>query len=401
MMPNKNETRVAVFFGGRSPEHDVSVITGLQALKAIDQERFTPFPVYVGPRGEWLVGEALEERRNYLPDTKLRSELTEVTLSLGEPGRGVLVPKRSGLFSRRTALEFDIALLAFHGLGGEDGQIQGLFETANLPYTGMRTLASAVLMDKAATKRLLRGLDIPMLPYAVVPRSPTGLPSADTLSALIGNMGFPCIVKPAHLGSSIGVGKAEDMEGLRALLPAIFRLDRQAIVEPFVPNLVEYNLSVTRIGGSVRTSVIEKPKRAEELLDFRQKYLSGGNGKVGTKDAGESSQGMLSLTREINPTIPAGLEANLRRWAIAAFEAVDGTGAPRVDFYCDEATGEVWLNEVNPCPGSFGYFLWEAAQPPLRFTALLSLLIEEALARHRESQLPDDPVPADARLLRR
>jgi D-alanine-D-alanine ligase len=168
-----------------------------------------------------------------------------------------------------------------------------------------------------------------------------------------------------------------------------------------VPNLVEYNLSVTRIGGSVRTSVIEKPKRAEELLDFRQKYLSGGNGKVGTKDAGESSQGMLSLIREINPTIPAGLEANLRRWAIAAFEAVDGTGAPRVDFYCDEATGEVWLNEVNPCPGSFGYFLWEAAQPPLRFTALLSLLIEEALARHRESQLPDDPVPADARLLRR
>jgi D-alanine-D-alanine ligase len=401
MMPNQNETRVAVFLGGRSPEHDVSVITGLQALKAIDQARFAPFPVYISPRGEWFVGQALEERRNYIPDSNLRGELTEVTLSLGEPGRGVLMPKRSGFFGRRPPLEFDVALLGFHGLGGEDGQIQGLFETANLPYTGMRTLASAVLMDKAATKRLLRGLDIPLLPYAVVTRSQTGLPSADTLSAALGNMGFPCIVKPAHLGSSIGVGKADDMDELRALLPAIFRLDRQAIVEPFVPNLAEYNLSVARIGDTVRTSAIEKPKRAEELLDFRQKYMAGGDGKAGSKNPGESSQGMLSLTREINPALPAEFEANLRRWAVAAFEAVDGTGAPRVDFYCNEATSEVWLNEVNPCPGSFGYFLWEAADPPLRFTALLSVLIEEAWARHRESQLPDDPVPPEARLLRR
>ena len=401
MMPNQNETRVAVFLGGRSPEHDVSVITGLQALKAIDQARFAPFPVYISPRGEWFVGQALEERRNYLPDSNLRGELTEVTLSLGEPGRGVLMPKRSGFFGRRPPLEFDVALLAFHGLGGEDGQIQGLFETANLPYTGMRTLASAVLMDKAATKRLLRGLDIPLLPYVVVTRSHIGLPSAETLSAALGNMGFPCIVKPVHLGSSIGVGKAEDMDDLRALLPAIFRLDRQAIVEPFVPNLAEYNLGVARIGDALRTSAIEKPKRAEELLDFRQKYMAAGEGKAGSKNPGESSEGMLSLTREINPVLPAEFEANLRRWAVAAFEAVDGTGAPRVDFYCNEGTGEVWLNEVNPCPGSFGYFLWEAADPPLRFTALLSALIEDALARHREGQLPDDPVPPEARLLRR
>ncbi len=400
-MASKNETRVAVFLGGRSPEHDVSVITGLQALKAIDQERFVAFPVYVNPRGAWFVGEALAERRNYLPDPRTQAELTEVTLSLGEPGRGVLVPKRTGLFARRTATEFDVALLAFHGLGGEDGQMQGLFETANVPYTGMRTLASALLMDKAATKRLLRGLDIPLLPDAVVARGRAGLPSADALSALLGNMGFPCIVKPAHLGSSIGVGKAGDVEEVRALLPAIFRLDRQAVIEPFVPNLAEYNVAVARVGGVVRTSAIEKPKRAEELLDFRQKYLSGADGKGGTEGDAASSQGMLSLTREINPALPAGLEEKLRRWAIGAFEAVDGTGAPRVDFYCNEKTGETWLNEVNPCPGSFGYFLWEAAEPPIGFTALLSMLIDEAMARHRGSQLPDDPVPPEARLLRR
>jgi D-alanine-D-alanine ligase len=400
-MASRNETRVAVFLGGRSPEHDVSVITGLQALKAIDQERFVPFPVYVNPRGQWFVGEALAERRNYMPDARIQNELTEVTLSLGEPGRGMLVPKRTGLFGRRAATEFDVALLAFHGLGGEDGQMQGLFETANLPYAGMRTLASAVFMDKVATKRLLRGLDIPMLPYAVVSRTAGGLPSAEALSALLSPIGFPCIVKPVHLGSSIGVGKADTLDEVRALLPTIFRLDPQALIEPFIPNLVEYNLSVMRVGGAVRTSAIEQPKRAEELLDFRQKYMSGGDDKGGAKGDGASSQGMLSLTRDINPPMPDGMEANLRRWAIAAFEAVAGTGAPRIDFYCNAATGEAWLNEVNPIPGSFAYFLWEAADPPIGFTALLSLLIDEAMTRHRETQLPDDPVPPEARLLRR
>ena len=400
-MAGRNETRVAVFLGGRSPEHDVSVITGLQALKAVDQQRFVPFPVYIDPRGAWFVGEALAERRNYLPDARTPGEVTEVTLSVGELGRGLLVPKRGGLFGRRAATEFDVALLAFHGVGGEDGQMQGLLEIANLPYTGMRTLASSVFMDKAATKRLLRGFDIPLLPHAVVPRAAGGLPSAESLEALSADIGFPCIVKPAHLGSSIGVGKAENLAEVRALLPMIFRLDTEALIEPFVPNLVEYNLAVMRAGGKLRTSAIERPKRVEELLDFHQKYLSGAEGKAGAKGDGGNSQGMLSLTRDINPELPAGLEADLRRWATLAFEAMDGYGAPRVDFYCNEATGDVWLNEVNPCPGSFAYFLWEAADPPLGFTALLSLLIDEALSRHRESQLPDDPVPPEARLLRR
>jgi D-alanine-D-alanine ligase len=401
-MAGRNETRVAVFLGGRSPEHDVSVITGLQALKAIDQQRFAAFPVYVDPRGRWFVGEGLAERRNYLPDPRAASGLSEVSLALGEPGRGLLLPKRSGLFARRAPLEFDVALLAFHGVGGEDGQMQGMFETANLSYTGMRTLASAVLMDKAATKRLLAGSGIPLLPYRVIARGAGGLPSAEAVRDLLGDIGFPCIVKPAHLGSSIGVGKADDIEGVRALLPMIFRLDRQAIVEPFVPNLVEYNLAVMRAGGGVRTSAIERPKRAEELLDFRQKYLSGGDGKGGGKEAGGiASQGMLSLTRDIDPPLPAGRAADLRRWAAAAFAAVDGSGMPRVDFYCNEATGETWLNEVNPIPGSFGYFLWEAAEPPIGFTALLSLLIDEAVSLHRAAQLPDDPVPPEARLLRR
>jgi D-alanine-D-alanine ligase len=396
------KTRIALFFGGRSPEHDVSVVTGLQALAALDQSRFDALVVYITPLGDWLVGPGLEERRNYLPDAQLRAKLTEVTLDIGAGG-GRLAPRKTGLFSRRPPIEFDAALLAFHGSGGEDGQMQGLFEAANIPYTGMRTLASAVLMDKVVTKRALEGSGIPLLRQAVIDRPTSGLPAAVALGEAMkeANIGFPCIVKPVHLGSSIGVGKAENIEEARALLAAIFRLDTQALVEPFVPNLVEYNVSVARFGEATRCSAIERPKRVEDMLDFRQKYLSGGDSKTGGKVLGQSSQGMLSLTREINPGLPPAFADNLRRWAIAAFEAVGGTGAPRIDFLSNEATGEVWLNEVNPCPGSFGFYLWEAAPEPIGFTALLSLLIDEAQARHRAVQLADDPVPPDARLLKR
>ena len=398
------KTRIAVFLGGRSPEHDVSVVTGLQGLAALDQTRFDTFIVYVTPQGDWLIGPGLDERHNYLPDAALRAQLSDVTLDMAAAAGGRLVARKSRLFSRRTETPFDVALLAFHGSGGEDGQFQGLFEAANIPYTGMRTLASAVLMDKAVTKRALEGSGIPLLRQAVIARPVTGLPAAAALDEAmrLANVGFPCIVKPVHLGSSIGVGKADDLDEARALLAAIFRLDAQALIEPFVANLVEYNVAVGRLGGATRCSAIERPKRVEALLDFRQKYLSGGGSKTGVgKVLGQSSQGMLSLTREINPDLPPAFANNIRRWAIAAFEAVGGSGAPRIDFLCNEVTGEVWLNEANPCPGSFGFYLWEAAPEPLGFTALLSALIDEAQARHRAVQLPDDPVPPDARLLKR
>jgi D-alanine-D-alanine ligase len=397
------KTRIAVFLGGRSPEHDVSVVTGLQAFQALDQSRFDAFVVYVTPQGEWLTGPGLDDRRTYLPDAQIRAKLTDVTLDVVGRGTGRLIPRKTGLFSRKPAVEFDVALLAFHGLGGEDGQMQGLFEIANIPYTGMRTMASAVLMDKVATKRMFAGSDIPLLPHALVERPETGLPAASALEVPLGEIGFPCCVKPVHLGSSIGVGKADNIEEVRALLATIFRLDTQALIEPFVPNLVEYNISVGRFGGAPRCSAIEQPKRAEALLDFRQKYLSGGDGDKtdGGKNLVQPSQGMLSLTRDINPVLPGQQAPDIRRWALAAFEAVGGTGAPRIDFLCNAATGETWLNEVNPCPGSFAFYLWEAAAESVGFTALLSLLIDEAKACHRAVQLPDDPVPADARLLRR
>jgi D-alanine-D-alanine ligase len=397
-----DKQRVAVLFGGRSPEHDVSIVTGLQALEAIDSARFEAFPVYVSPQGEWLYGDALAWRNTYLPDPAVRQGLESVTLDLNAQERGVLLPRDGGLFRRPRPILFDVAVLAFHGTRGEDGGMQGLFELANIPYTGMRTLASAVLMDKAATKRMLRAADIPLLPHVTLTRPQEGLmaPRA-AVEAALGAAPFPAIVKPNHLGSSIGVAKVNDIEELLAVLPQIFKLDPVVMVEPYVSPLVEYNVAVSAVAGTVRSSAIERPKRVEELLDFKQKYLSGGANKSQTKQPGQISQGMLSLTRDLDPTLPAELDRQIRGCAERAFVAVSGTGAPRIDFLCNSQTGEIWLNEINPCPGSFGFFLWEAAKPPILFTHFLTGLIEEAFAQHRLAQLPLDPVPEAARLFRR
>ena len=397
--------RVAVFIGGRSPEHDVSVVSGLQAFQAVDRSRFEPFLVYVSLTGEWYVGEALADRKNYIPTPETRRSLTKVTLdsNADSMGKGRLIGEKKGLFSKAEIIPFDVALFAFHGLFGEDGGFQGMCDAVNVPYTGMRTMASAVLMDKIATKRVLAGTNVPQLPFLVIDRPASGKHvHAAEVSRQMGNIAFPVIVKPAHLGSSIGVGRATNTDEIVAQLPNIFSLDHQAMIEPFVENLVEYNCAVTAVFGEVRTSAIERPKRATELLDFKQKYMSGGGTKkAGSKLPGQSSEGMLSLTRDINPQLPDGMEGKIRAWAETVFRTVNGSGAPRLDFLSNEKTGEVWFNEANPCPGSFGFFLWEAAAKPVLYTEFLNALLEEAFALHRKSQLPPDPTLRDARLFPR
>lgn len=405
---SQSKKRVAVFFGGRSPEHDVSVVSGLQILGAIDQTRYDAFPVYVAPDGEWLVGDILRDRANYLLNAAARKQVQSVTLDIAAGQGGRLVPKKSGLFGGAKSIEFDVALPVFHGLYGEDGQVQGVFEFAGIPYAGMRTMASSILMDKVATKRILNDLDIPHLPYAVIKRPAEGYYIApEKLEVMMGDLKFPCILKPSHLGSSIGVAKVNSLEELSACLPAIFEMDDAAIMEPFVQNLVEYNVALANVGGEVKTSAIERPKATEELLDFKQKYLSGGSNKNGDKlgggikTPGTISEGMLSLTRELNPKLDAKMESDIREWSVRLYKALDGTGAPRIDFIGNEKTGEIWMNEVNPIPGSYGYFLWEAAADPLLFAEFLTGLIEEAFAARRGKNLPKDPVPKDARLLKR
>lgn len=412
---------IAVFFGGRSPEHDVSVVSALQVMSALDRVLYDVLPVYLAADGRWWTGDALMQRESYLPDDDVLAGLSQVSLDMTAKGGPALILPDASLRRRASSLAaslikgsgavpsrlaFDVAIPCFHGLVGEDGQIQGMFEVARVPYTGMRTLASAVLMDKVATKRMLAGLDVPQLDYRELQRPREGmLLTVDELAQIVGDLPPPWIIKPSHLGSSIGVAKVASLDELADVLPAIFKYDVAAILEPFVEHMVEYNVSVSRMTGTLTTSAIERPKRTDELLNFKEKYLSGGSkktgGKSGAKAPGQqASEGMLSLTRELNPNI-AALEADIRRWAGLAFDQVGGTGAPRIDFIGNEETGQLWLNEVNPCPGSFGYFLWEAAAEPVLFSEMLDHLIQEALFQHGRSRLPQDPTPKDARLFAR
>jgi D-alanine-D-alanine ligase len=397
------QTNVAVFFGGRSPEHDVSVYTGINALESLDQNRYSAFPVYISLAGEWLVGDALRKRQSYIPSGALYEGLTSVTIDAcpSSDGRGRLIPRKTaGFFQKAKVIEFDVALLALHGSLGEDGGMQGLMEVAHLPYTGMRGLASSVFMDKVVTKEILRGRGgIRTLPSAVLQR-PDGslLLSTDYIAERIAGIDFPVIVKPVHLGSSVGVSRALSIDEIRAALPPIFKLDSQAIVEPFVDNLVEYYIAARRERGGVLTSAIERPKRSSHVLDFVSKYGTGDDGVSGMKRAGIMTPETLSQSRDINPAIPEELERTIREWAESCYQSLGGTGAPRIDFLSDSKTGELWLNEVNPCPGWYASYLWEAAERPVLYPELLNCLVEEALECSRSSRMPTDPTLPGARM---
>lgn len=373
--------KIAVFFGERSFEHDISILTGLQAIKVIDQTKFETFPIYIDLERNWWTGEGLLNQSNYPLGKKLPKDIRRVRFVVGE-GKGYIETVSKGIFRNNNREYFDAAFLAFHGDFGETGAFQGLMESSGIPYTGCRMLASTVFMNKVTTKQICRSLGIPVLPEIILER-PEDKVFFDVKEITKGvDLPFPLCVKPLHLGSSIAVSKVTTKEELDSAVIKVFALDNQAIIEPFVENLEEYNISVTRVFGEIRCSVIERPTRKNSILAFSDKYQSGGKGKgiKGGKVCSFSElNGLLGLSREYNPgELTSEQREKIISWSKALFLAMDGRGEPRIDFLCNSKTGELWLGEVNPIPGSFGYYLWENSDPKVNFTKLLTGLIEEA-----------------------
>ncbi len=383
-----NKKRIAVFFGGRSFEHDVSIITGLEVLNSLDSTRYDAFPVYVDLDGFWWTGDALLNRQNYHLTDEIKKKLTRVILPVGEQKpilRPVLKGFGSGLFGGRKDIAFDLAFLAFHGDYGEDGCFQGLMETAQVPYSGCRVLSSSVFMNKAVAKKALKSAGIPVLEDVLISRPDAKtFPDIAELTKDI-RLPFPLLVKPNALGSSVGIHKVSTQEELQAAVLQIFSLNADALVEPFVENLEEYNISVTKVFGQTCSSVIERPlKDKSPVLGFAEKYLAGG-GTKGTKSAQADSQGMLSLTRVFNPPeLTNDEKKNIRSWAETAFNALFTTGVVRIDFLCNSKTKEFYLGEVNTIPGSFAFYLWEASETKKAYPELLSSLIEEGFSEYEK-----------------
>ena len=262
---------IAVLFGGESVEHDVSILTGIQFMDAMDPEKFEILPVYADRKGRWWTGAALRKKEFYPLTAARENDVVRVSLPFEtlKGARPSLMQAGTGVFRKPTAIPFDLLVPAIHGTNGEDGTLQGMLDFLGVPYAGCGALASAAAMDKDFTKRVLKGCGIPVLDHIVFERGGEGrhLDSKSVAAAIKGAFGaspYPLIVKPCHLGSSIGVTPAKDLDEVMAGLILCFRMDNAAIIEPFVKNLVEYNVAASgAFDGKTRISVIERPLKEQ------------------------------------------------------------------------------------------------------------------------------------------
>lgn len=394
---NKRKT-VAVLFGGRSVEHEISIITALQLIEAMDSVKYHPLPVYVAPTGKWYCGEALLKKDCYKNMPASLSELKEVVL-LPVPGingltvLGAKAKGSFGFFNKPTeeTIPVDIFFPAFHGSYGEDGCVQGLFELADVAYTGSDVVSSAISMSKYHCKKYLESHDIPVLPSTVVDKEAFDVGAGGGLGKLreqiLATPGldqFPLFVKPANLGSSIGVSKAADGPALDAALLKAFKYDRQAIIEPCLDEKMEINVSVLD-GPEPTPSVVEIPVSSDgNELTYEDKYMRGGS-----KKNGPVSTGMAGLARVINPAdLDAVVKENARDYARRAFKLLGCAGVARIDFMLDLKTNRLYFNEINPLPGSLAYYLWVNSEPALLYTDMITHIIERAeLRKQRKAGL--------------
>jgi D-alanine-D-alanine ligase len=367
---------VAVLFGGRSLEHDVSVVSGLQILHAIDPGAFTPMPVYIDHAARWWIGESLWHSETFKGGGPDRARLTEVALSPGF-GTSTLLPVAGGpTLGAREGVAVDVFVPVLHGTLGEDGSIQGLLEMGGCAYVGCGVLASAIGMNKRVTKIMAAQAGVPIVPWLACDRSaldrePSWLRD---LPAKVGErFGWPSIVKPCNLGSSAGVTVAGTGDELVAGVLKVFEYDTEALIEPFIKNRLEVNVAVAGLDEPV-ASVTEMPVTAQASpLTFSEKYKRQGRKSIG------SSEGMEGALRVLDPQdLPAELRARAQRFATTVFAALGCEGISRIDFLIDADTGELFFNEINTLPGSLAFYLWSAAPHYWTITELLARLIDRA-----------------------
>lgn len=369
---------VGVVFGGRSVEHDVSIVTAHQVMAALES-RHEVVPIYITREGRWLSGAKLNDLDVYREERWLEVGGDEAFLTPDAGGKGLFAP--GGRLSGNRVIELDAVVPAIHGTFGEDGTLQGLLELADTPYTGSGVVASAVGMDKAVMKSVFSAAGLPVVPDVMVEVEQLDIATDAVLDSVEQEIGYPCFVKPVKAGSSVGIAKASDRNALRDALEIARRYDRRILVEKAMEGCVEINCSVIGGGGGdPKVSVCEQPVAWQDFLSFEDKYIRGGKQGSTSKGGG----GMASLERQIPAPIPEALTKQVQENALAAFKAIDASGVARIDSFVNESTGETWLMEINTTPGSFAFYLWEATG--LAFEDLMDELLEIALKRQRAKQ---------------
>jgi len=380
--------KVGVFFGGRSVEHEVSVISGLQAVYAFDTEKYEPVPIYISKSGEMYAGGNVGEIEAYKDIKKLISESVRVNL-IKDGNAFSLVRYPSKMFGNNVVDTIDAALPVVHGTNVEDGTLQGYLHALGIPYGGCDIFSSAVCMDKEASKLIMKAKGIPVLDCVTINCKQYSSDENGIIELIESKTKYPVIVKPVNLGSSVGIKKAKDREALIVALEYAFDYSNVVLIENAVENLKEINCSVLGDRYDAVTSVCEEPINNDEILSYADKYLSGGSkdsklgAKTGAKLGGsKGSSGMADLKRKLPADISKELEEKVRYFAKQAFQCLGCSGVTRVDFLYNTVTEELYVNELNTIPGSLSFYLWEATGKS--FAQLLDELMKLAFKRERE-----------------
>ena len=368
-MSAKRKLTVGVVFGGRSVEHDVSVVTGHQIMNAFDPEHTEVVPIYISREGMWYTGDPLREIKNFQNEVVSLKGVLQTVLSPSVQNHGLIVdPTPRGLFGKSQVKRLDVVFPAIHGSHGEDGTLQGLCELADVPYVGCGVLASAIANDKLMAKNVLRQAGIPVVDAVGFTRAEWHDQPDEIVSRITSALTYPVFVKPANLGSSLGISKVQTPDGLGAAIDLAAGFDPKVVVETGVTGAREIECGV--LGNDApEASVPGEIVPSGEFYDFDAKYLSG-------------------ASREVIPAeLPRAIADEVRRQSLVAFDAIEGTGLARVDFLL-ASSGELFLNEINTMPGfttiSMYAKLWAASG--VTYPALIDRLVALALERHARQQ---------------
>ncbi len=368
--------QLMVIFGGKSVEHEISIISAIQAINHMDTEKYNIVPVYITKEQEFYTGEKISSIEAYRDIPKLLKESSKVTFSR-EGEKTFLIkhsPKKRNVESK---IQIDVAFPIVHGYNVEDGTLQGFLKTLGLPFVGCDVISSAVGMDKHVMKTVLRDFSIPVLDCLVYNKFEYEENSENILLDISKKLSYPVIVKPATLGSSIGISKANNEYELRNALDSAFSFSQKVLVELAITSLREINCSVIGDIEDADASECEEPLNATDILSFEDKYMS--NSSKNT-----NAQGMASLSRQIPANLTREMRNEIRELSIKTFKVLGCNGVVRIDYLIDTNTNKIYVNEINTIPGSLSYYLWEPLGIP--YKKQLDRLIQLCLKRAREEK---------------
>ena len=370
--------KIGVIFGGKTVEHEISIITANQAITSLNKEKYEIVPIYISKNGKMYTGEQLLELKNFKNLDNLIQQCEEIVL-VNNGTKANLVRVKNKKFSNNIINTIDLAFPIMHGTNGEDGAIQGFLEILGIPYVGPDVLSSSIGMDKIMMRRILKEQNIQSLDYVAFYSLNYINDEEKYINEIETKIGYPVIVKPGNLGSSIGIKKAKNREALIEAIEFSMEFSDRIMVEKAIENLKEINCSVVGDMINATASICEEPIGRDEILSYTDKYV----GKSKTK-GGAKNQGMATLQRKVPAEISEETAKTIQEIAVKTFKILGCNGVSRIDFMIDLDDNNIYVNEINTIPGALSYYLWEATGKT--FEQELDELIGLAFKRDRERQ---------------